>query len=308
MKFNRLILLIVPALVACDDDGDLGIGIGTGDRYVASLTGAGVRPSPVSTTSAATATFTVREPAIGTSLRTVSYVLDVTGLTAATAAHIHMGGAAVANGPVLVTLFTNPTDTALTSARLASGSFSEANIAGGVSLDSLISLMRSGNAYADIHSSTNSAGVVRGQIARSGEEPPGDRFAAPALRGTKERPTPVTTTATGSATFELMPGGSVRYTVQVAGLTGATMAHIHTASADSAGPIVVTLFQSATPIGPLTGTLASGSFTEANIQTNVSLDSLLTLMRLGRTYVNVHTDKNPNGEIRAQIEPVSVLP
>jgi len=31
-------------------------------------------------------------------------------------------------------------------------------------------------------------------------------------------------------------------------------------------------------------------------------------MRLGRTYVNVHTQLNPGGEIRAQIQPVSTLP
>jgi hypothetical protein len=38
------------------------------------------------------------------------------------------------------------------------------------------------------------------------------------------------------------------------------------------------------------------------------MDSLLTLMRRGRTYVNVHTEANPNGEIRAQIDPVTTLP
>ena len=87
------------------------------------------------------------------------------------------------------------------------------------------------------------------------------------------------------------------------------MAHIHTGVADSAGPIVVPLFNATTPTGPLTGTLASGSFSSTNIQIpGISLDSLLTLMRAGRTYVNVQTQANPNGEIRAQIEPVTVLP
>ena len=72
---------------------------------------------------------------------------------------------------------------------------------------------------------------------------------------------------------------------------------------------VLPSFNATPPTGPITGTLASGSFTSTNIQIpGISLDSLLTLMRTGRTYVNVHTEANPGGEIRAQIEPVSVLP
>lgn len=306
MRINRFLLLIVPVFIACDDKGDLGLGI-AGDRYTASLSGAGVRPLPVSTSATATATFTVKEPEVGSTGRTVGYTLDVTELTSATSAHIHLGGASVANGPILFTLFNNPTDTAITNTQLATGSFSESAL-GAVSLDSLVTLMRSGNAYVDIHSSTNTGGVMRGQIAPSGEQAPADRFAALSLTGAKERPTPVTTTATGSATFELQSTGSIRYDVQVAGLTGATAAHIGTAPSDSTGPILVTLFSATTPTGPLTGTLASGTITATNIQGGVSLDSLLSLMRLGRTYVNVQTDQNPTGEIRAQIEPVSVLP
>jgi hypothetical protein len=311
MRLSRLVFGFLPAvflLAACDDDG-LGIGIGDDDQYTATLSGANVRPTPVSTGAAATVTFSIREPAIGSSVRSIGYSINVTGLTSATSAHIHLGGAAVSDGPLLVSLFTNPGDTAITAGSLATGSFTESNIGGGVSFDSLVTLMQTGNAYVDIHARTNTAGIVRGQITRSGETPRLDVFAVPSLTGAKERPTPVVTTATGSATLELLPGGSVRYTVTVAGLTGATMAHIHHAVADSAGPIVVPLFNSTTPTGPLTGTLASGTFTASNIQLpGVSMDSLLALMRRGRTYVNVHTEDNPAGEIRGQIEPVSVLP
>jgi hypothetical protein len=119
----------------------------------------------------------------------------------------------------------------------------------------------------------------------------------------------VTTTATGSATFKLLSSTSMQYNVNVAGIVGATMAHIHIGVADSAGPIAVTLFTTPTPTGQLSGTLASGSFTASGIQIpGISFDSLLTLMRVGRTYTNVHTVLNPSGEIRAQITPVSVLP
>ena len=309
MRFMRLpvIALAAAAVVAGEEDNEFGLGPGNGTRYTATLTGAQVRPSPVETPATASASVTIREPDIGTLDRSVSYTLAGLGLTSATAAHIHLGGAAVGNGQILATLYTNSADTALTTAQLASGVLLQAAIA--VSLDSLAALMSSGAAYVDIHSRLNSAGLVRGQLAPSGETAPGERFAAPALSGLNERPTPVTTTATGSSTFEVLADGSVRYNVSVAGLAGATMAHIHTAVADSAGPIVVTLFTTSTPTGTLTGTLASGSFGASNIQlTGVSMDSLLLLMRRGGTYVNVHTAKNPNGEIRGQIEPVTVLP
>ena len=309
MHLSRItgILLVVIALTACNEDNEFGLGPGNGSRFTASLAGANVRPSPVTTSATATATVTIREPDIGQSNRTASFTLSQSGITSASVAHLHVGGAAVSGGTILATLYTNATDTTITATQLASGVLQQGALA--VSLDSLETLMSNGLAYVDIHSAAFPLGIVRGQLAKSGETAPGERFAAVGLSGANERPTPVTSTATGSATFERLSDGSVRYTVTVAGLTGATMAHIHHAVTDSAGPIVVTLFTSPTPTGLLTGTLASGSFAGANVQLpGVSLDSLLSLMRRGRTYVNVHTATRQAGEIRAQIQPVSVLP
>lgn len=309
MRFPRIaaISLVVLPLAACNEDNEFGLGPGNGARYTATLTGANVRPSPVTTNATATATLTIRDPDIGQVDRTVAYTLTGSSLTSATAAHIHLGGSAIGEGTILATLFTNPTDTTLTASQIASGTLLPGAIT--VSIDSLAKLMASGLAYVDVHSTARPSGLVRGQLTRSGETAPGDRFAATGLSGANERPTPVTSTASGSATFEVLTPGTVRYVLTVAGLTGATMAHIHTGVADSAGPIAVTLFTSATPTGLLTGTLASGSFAATNIQLpGVSMDSLLSLMRRGRTYVNVHTSTNPSGEIRAQIQPVTVLP
>jgi hypothetical protein len=310
MGLKRIFILgafATVGLVACNEDNQLGLGVGANDRFAASLTGSNVRPSPATSTASGAAQVNILQPGIGQGQPSLAVQLTVSGLTSATAAHIHVGGASVSNGPVLLTLFNNPTDTALTSTTLVSGTFAASAL--GVSLDSLKTLMQAGAAYVDVHSTSNPNGVVRGQLTRSGQQAPGDVFAATALSGAKERPAPVVSTASGSATFELINNTTMRYTLGVAGITGATMAHIHTAVADSAGPIVVTLFTSATPTGPLTGTLASGSFTSADIQlSGVSFDSLLTLMRRGRTYVNVHTVLNPAGEIRAQIDPVSVIP
>ena len=306
-RFSVVAFALVPLLAACNEDNEFGLGPGNGARFTASLTGANVRPAPVGTSATATATITIREPDIGQQNSTVSFTLTGTGITSATAAHIHVGGASVGNGAIIATLFSNPADTAITASQLASGVLAPAAIS--VSLDSLSTLLASGLAYVDIHSTANPTGLLRGQLSRTGETAPGERFAAVALSGTKERPAPVLSTATGSSTFEVLTAGTVRYNLTVAGLTGATMAHIHTAVADSAGPIAVTLFTSTTPTGTLTGTLASGSFAASNIELpGVSMDSLLSLMRRGRTYVNVHTATNPLGEIRAQIQPVTVLP
>jgi len=308
-RFARLAILVLPLAAACEEDNEFGIGLGAAsDRFAASLSGANVRPSAVVTTATATAEFTLRDPEIGQGNKSLAYTVTGSGLTSARIIDVHLGGSAVSNGTVLATLFTNPTDTALTETRIVSGSIST-NAVVGVSLDSLVTLMKNGAAYVDVHSTARPSGLVRGQISRSGEEPPGDRFVAASLAGSKERPTPVVSTASGSATFEELPDGTVRFKVDVAGLTGATMAHIHHAVADSAGPIAVTLFNSTTPTGPLTSTLASGTFSSSNIVLpGINLDSLLSLMRLGRTYVNVHTQLNPGGEIRAQIQPVSTLP
>lgn len=307
IRFHRLALAIAPFIAACNEDNELGLGPGNGTRYSAALAGANVRPTPVGTSAAASATVTVRGPDIGTTESSLSFAINTVGITSATAAHIHLGGAAIANGQLLATLFTNPTDTAITTAQLVSGSLAPSGVA--ISLDSLTTLMKNGAAYVDIHSTANQAGLVRGQLVPSGEVAPGEMFAARPLTGAKERPTPVVSTATGTATFTVQPGGVVRFALTVASITGVAMAHIHTGVADSAGPIAVSLFSSTTPTGAITGTLANGVFTAGNIEIpGVTLDSLLTLMRRGRTYVNVHTRLNPDGEIRAQVEPVSILP
>jgi len=303
-----LTLAVIATLTACNEDNEFGLGVGTENRFTASLSGSNVRPVPVGTTATASAVITVRDPEVGQSSKTLAYTITTSGLTSATAAHIHLGGAAVGNGPILATLYSNPTDTALTSTTLVSGAVSGSSL-GSVSLDSLATLVSIGGAYVDIHTTANPNGLIRGQLTKSGQQVTGELFAATGLSGANERPTPVVSTATGVATFQVQGNSSVQYRLDVAGITGVIMAHIHTGVVDSAGPIAVTLYTSATPTGALTGTLASGTFTGANIQLQgISLDSLLSLMRRGRTYVNVHTSANPTGEIRAQIAPVTVLP
>lgn len=131
------------------------------------------------------------------------------------------------------------------------------------------------------------------------------------LTGAAERPNPVTTTATGTASFTITRGSTtgydpnaagptrVTYTATVTGLSGtATMAHIHgpAGTTAAAGPIA-TLTVTGTGTS---GTVLSGNFTTTGHAT-ISIDSLVVLMRNGNSYINIHTAANPDGEIRGQI-------
>lgn len=91
-----------------------------------------------------------------------------------------------------------------------------------------------------------------------------------------------TATLTRNAT-----GGTLKWTLTFRKLTGpATAAHIHMGAKGKSGGILVSLCGPCT--SPKTGT---STVTKADI----------TAMLKGKTYVNVHTAKNANGEIRGQI-------
>lgn len=118
------------------------------------------------------------------------------------------------------------------------------------------------------------------------------------LTGTAERPNPVSTNATGDATVTWDPRTSTfSYTLNVGNITGVLASHIHgPATTEQAAGVVVTLQAPNVPT-------VSGTFTAADNATAVPRDSLLSLLRSGRTYVNVHTSANTGGEIRGQLLP-----
>lgn len=120
-----------------------------------------------------------------------------------------------------------------------------------------------------------------------------------ALSGANEVPA-TTSNVTGTATFTVVDNTSVTYDITTAQtISNVTAAHIHPGSAGQNGSPFVTLFAPSAPTGGVTS-VASGTFTEADI-TGMSLDSLLTRMRNGTVYVNVHTTNFPAGEIRGQV-------
>jgi hypothetical protein len=102
---------------------------------------------------------------------------------------------------------------------------------------------------------------------------------------------------------------SIDFEVTFENLTGdgtATMSHIHYGpDADEAGPVMIWLTEHGVTDGsyesPLTGTATEEHFmpVEGGPQT---FAEALDAIRAGDTYVNVHTEANPPGEVRGQLE------
>jgi hypothetical protein len=83
-------------------------------------------------------------------------------------------------------------------------------------------------------------------------------------------------------------GAKLTWKLSYAGLTGDAMqAHIHRGKPGVSGPITV----------PLCGPCTSGMTGSAQIS-----KAVITSLEGGNAYVNVHTAKNPAGEIRGQVK------
>jgi hypothetical protein len=128
-----------------------------------------------------------------------------------------------------------------------------------------------------------------------------DAFAATPMNGAAVVP-PNGSDATGSATFDLS-GDSVQYTIQLNGITGVTLVHLHSGAVAGSGPSRVQLFVSS-GTGAVNGTLTSDSFAAGDVQ-GISFDDLIDEMRNGQVYIDVHTLGMPDGEVRGQVQPVN---
>jgi CHRD domain len=126
-------------------------------------------------------------------------------------------------------------------------------------------------------------------------------FIASNMTGAKEVP-PVNSMASGTATL-VNNQTFIDYDLSVSDLYNATSAHIHQGKAGANGPIVVTLYKTADPSPGLFGGY-SGNITSSMLEGPLKgqqLSALVDLMSNGQAYVNVHTIKNKNGEIRDQL-------
>jgi CHRD domain len=116
---------------------------------------------------------------------------------------------------------------------------------------------------------------------------------------------PVQSSASGFAELEVEEGSdNMEYGIIAINIDKVTKAHIHQGSSSEAGPVVATLFNPSTPTGPVTEELTTGSITSANLEGPLQgkqLSDLIAIMQNGQAYVNVHTEQNPDGEIRGTI-------
>lgn len=107
------------------------------------------------------------------------------------------------------------------------------------------------------------------------------------LAGSNEVP-PVTSSASGSGTVTVNSDRTVSAHIMVKDMT-ATAAHIHQGAPGSNGPVIVPFVKQGDNmfVAP-----AGAKMTEDQYRAYKS----------GNTYVNVHSAKNPGGEIRAQLK------
>ncbi|WP_309492509.1 CHRD domain-containing protein [Paenibacillus anseongensis] len=125
------------------------------------------------------------------------------------------------------------------------------------------------------------------------------------LNGKNEVP-PVQTLSTGDAIFELNSSGSqLRFALILRNMSRATQAHIHLARPGRGGPIAACLF------GPNQFGISVRRGAIRGILTNQdlvgplqgkTLKDLITEFESGNAYVNVHTNRNSEGEIRGQVK------
>jgi CHRD domain len=238
----------------------------------AAMTASEEVPAPKGDVGAATGSFTgtLTKSDTGTVL---SWQLSFSNLTGpGIAAHIHIADRGKP-GPVVVPLCTPCT----------SGATGTATIPAAV-LDAI----QNDRAYVNVHTKTNPAGEIRGQVSalatvktamRAAQEWPKPKGKVRRARGTFT----ATVTKSGSS-------GVIAWRLTFRRLTGkAVAAHIHTGRRGVAGPVIVSLC----------APCKSGASGKATVDASV-----LSALESGRAYVNVHTRKNPAGEIRGQLPAV----
>jgi hypothetical protein len=248
---------------AANPNGELRGQIMRSSKIMLSSVMNGANHTPVITTNGKATFFGVLDPATATLTYQLTYAQLNSGAQA-TAAHFHYGMSG-ATGGVAETINLTGNTTAATWTAIPDSSMAK--------------LVRR-SFYINIHSALHAGGEIRGQVmSRWGA------FATINLNGAQQNPA-VTTNARGTG-FATLSGGQFRYWITIAGVgSGFTASHLHNGAVGSNGSVITTLnFTDSTAVG------------SAAITTDADMVSIIK----NRTYVNVHSTANPNGEIRGQV-------
>ncbi len=122
----------------------------------------------------------------------------------------------------------------------------------------------------------------------------------------KEVTPAVETKAKGEADFKLSKDGKeLTYILKVKDIENVSAAHIHTGMKGENGGPVAGLFAGPKKEGKFSGQLAKGTITDKALVgplAGKTIADLVEMIKKGSAYVNVHSDKYPDGEVRGQIK------
>lgn len=205
------------------------------------------------------------------------YVVTVDGLSGeVAAAHFHRGATGVGGGVIRTIDFTGTQ---------ASGIWTADDDQ--ALTDELRAALLQGELYVNVHTPTNPAGEIRGQVL-----PTSGTSLQAALTADQETDD-VESDGAGTAYVQLTDAGAI-YHVTVEGLTGdIAAAHFHYGATGVSGGVVRGI--------TFEGNTSFGVWTPGDGQPLV--DSLVVALLLGKLYLNVHTAAYPAGEIRGQVLP-----
>jgi CHRD domain len=229
------------------------------------------------------------------------YVLQWSGISAPTAAHIHEGRAGVA-GPVVVLFFQPGTNAASLPGTLSS-------VAGCVDVAPAVARRIAANPrdwYVNIHTADFAPGAIRGQLHRSRHlDLDLPRQLVAGLNGANEVPGPGDPDGRGLA---LVRTGRERvcFALGWTGIAPPIFAHIHVGAAGVAGPVVVLFFDVPELTGAPTATLPA-TIAAAGGCVGGQDPALLRNIRRDPAsyYVNIHTLEFVPGAIRGQLRRVA---
>ncbi len=222
-------------------------------------------------------------------LSAIQVGINLSGVTAATMAHIHVGRPGT-NGPIIFKLFdggATPQNLSNINVSLAPGDEIAQPSAGVNTFADALQAISAGHCYFNVHTTANPSGEIRGQI--------GAVTLYAALNGLNITPVPVTTTAQASVSFVISGAqDSIGLSFNSLNLTTTTSIAIRLGSALVNGPAIFTIASA--------GQVLTASDLQVQAAAGVSnfADAINALLA-GLAYVEVRTTGNPTGALRGQV-------